>query len=730
MNDIVPKTVNFKELVETSSTTLSLTVQSKLVEHLTREFTEEQHQWYIANLYVFMHYHPINDFPINLEHIYKMIGFLNKANAKRTLKNNFNEDEDYKVVFIRTDENLSGGRPVETIMLNVDTFKNLCMMAKTDKGKEIRKYYVKLENIYNTIIKEELKQNNTLLKEKENELERTRKQLEKTTKLKTKKWYDNEPGHTVYGFISSEKERNSLITIGKSRNIQRRESEYMTCNQSGKMFHVRKCYNCDLTEKVLHHILDKYRCDKNREWFEISETLARYVIDLVCDFLDRFIGCSESLPIFRIQEFIQDLEIEHYDHKVVFEDPNPQINVEEAIQDVVINDNINVKDYQKFLTDCCDLGDNALFSLPCEIIAAYRIWCNGEMTREIRTKFSKYLKSRFATMSMYMENTGMRSNVMLGIKPKDLVFKANDMSKLSKYEEFCIEKCNTNYSYKILLDDFISAYKGWFPGTAETRTDIIRQLRKQFLVQNYSSICYVWGIQLKTDALPTFQSVSGTQKQIYMIDVATKEQIRVFESLSKASNELSLALKTSSDNIRFKKSFIYDNRRILLAYDKSDLEHVGNKRNMNHKVIHKFNVDTKQLLESYRTLKEAAEQNNMSIKTVTRYISIQQIFNTKNDGDIQWLLTYKNELNDQIVEEIKQSNKKCESGVVRIRPCKIIQKVDCDTNSVLETFNGILDAAIKMRIGECTVCRHLKSGKKLKINNSVPSFVVLKYAEN
>ena len=29
-------------------------------------------------------------------------------------------------------------------MLNIDTFKNLCMLAKTTKGKEIRKYYVKI----------------------------------------------------------------------------------------------------------------------------------------------------------------------------------------------------------------------------------------------------------------------------------------------------------------------------------------------------------------------------------------------------------------------------------------------------------------------------------------------------------------------------------------------------------------------------------------------------------
>lgn len=689
-----------------------------------------------------MHYHPTNDYPINLEQVYKIIGFSNKKNAKRTLDNNFSEGDDYKVTVLPREH---GRFTEETVMLNIDTFKNLCMMAKTDKGKEIRKYYVKLENIYNHIIKEELENNSKMLADKEkqltdknNELERTRKELEKKTKLKVKKWYDCDPGHTVYGFISNEEGTNSLVTIGKSRNIKRRESEYMTYNQSGKMFYIRKCYNCDLTERVLHHILDKYRCQKNREWFEISEELAKYVINLVCDFLDRFIGCSERLPQYKVHEFIQDLKIEHFDYNVVFDDPNfiPTVNVEEAVQDVVINDNIDVKDYEKFFTDCCDIGDNDLFSLPCEVIAAYRIWCNGEMTMKIRTDLYNYIKNKFEMMSMYMENTGIRSNVLLGIKPKELVFKPDDANKLSKYEEFCIEKCHTNYSYKILLEDFISKYKEWlqkqYPGTDETRTQIIRQLRKQFLVQNYSSTCHVWGIQLKTDAPPKFQSVAGisARKQIYQIDFATKEQTRVFESLSEASHKLNIPVKTLSDNIRYKKSFMLESKRIILVYDKSNLEHIGNKRNMNHKVIYKFNIDTKELIESYKTFKEAAEKNNMSTNTASRYIIIRQIFSTKKDGDIQMVLTYNNSLDNETVQEIKEHNKKCESGVVRIRPFKIIQKVDFETNQILETFYGILDAAVKMKIGQCTVCRHLKSGKKLKIRDSVPSFVLLKYAEN
>ncbi len=77
---------------------------------LKDEFTEEQQQWYIANLFMYMNYHPTNDYPINLEDVFKMIGFANKENAKRTLKNNFTKDEDYKISLVRTDERVHGGK--------------------------------------------------------------------------------------------------------------------------------------------------------------------------------------------------------------------------------------------------------------------------------------------------------------------------------------------------------------------------------------------------------------------------------------------------------------------------------------------------------------------------------------------------------------------------------------------------------------------------------------------
>jgi phage anti-repressor protein len=177
MNQIIaPKAINFNELVKNSNTTLSLNIETKMITLLNTEFTEEQQRWYIANLYVYMNYHPTNDYPINLENVFKMIGFANKGNAKRTLENNFTKDEDYKIISIKNNvekqllrtEKLGGsGILQEDIMLNIDTFKSLCMLAKTDKGKEIRKYYVKLENIYNQLIKEEIEEKNQQLEEKE-----------------------------------------------------------------------------------------------------------------------------------------------------------------------------------------------------------------------------------------------------------------------------------------------------------------------------------------------------------------------------------------------------------------------------------------------------------------------------------------------------------------------------------------------------------------------------------
>ena len=138
-----------EEEITVFSTDIKINYDDPLIVKIQKNLNIDQQDIFIQSFYSYLNCDQTKDYIVNLEHVFKMIGFANKENAKRTLKNNFTKDEDYKTVLVRTDENLNGkdlgGRPTEDVMLNIDTFKNLCMLAKTKRGKEIRKYYVKME---------------------------------------------------------------------------------------------------------------------------------------------------------------------------------------------------------------------------------------------------------------------------------------------------------------------------------------------------------------------------------------------------------------------------------------------------------------------------------------------------------------------------------------------------------------------------------------------------------
>ena len=290
MNQIIaPKSINFNELVKNSNTTLSLNLETKMINILNTEFTEEEQQWYIANLYIYMNYHPTNDYPINLEHVFKMIGFANKENAKRTLKNNFTKDEDYKTVLVRTDEQLQtllvrtdeqktkdnrGGHNQEIVMLNIDTFKNLCMLAKTDKGKAIRKYYVKLENIYNQIIKEEIESKDKLLEEKEELLLEKETQLQENAKLindlelkpETEGFSSRIPGE-IYCIRDKTKPGHMKIGIADKTVTRVDQLNVGSSTHSLEMYFKFETFDRNLAEKLIHHSLHPFRIRNRKEWF-------------------------------------------------------------------------------------------------------------------------------------------------------------------------------------------------------------------------------------------------------------------------------------------------------------------------------------------------------------------------------------------------------------------------------------------------------------------------------
>ena len=332
------KTINFDELVKNSNNTLSLNLQTKMVDLLNDEFTEQEQQWYIANLYVYMNYHPTNDFPINLEHVFKMIGFANKGNAMKTIKSNFVLNEDYKVALFHTEKRKNeGGFNKEEIMLNVDTFKNLCMIAKTEKGKEIRKYYVKLENIYNKIIKEEIQDKQLLLDEKDQQLQIKDQQLQTKDKLlqdlenkpETEGFYresgeiycikdTTKPGHLKIGIANKSITRVDQLNVGSS-------------THSLELYMKFETFDRLLAEKLIHHSLNPFRIKNRKEWFYFKNDLEiAYAINTIKKSL-------EYIKIFNIKNYT------HFKESTLNLDTNAELINPEITKKLQIEHNKKIK---------------------------------------------------------------------------------------------------------------------------------------------------------------------------------------------------------------------------------------------------------------------------------------------------------------------------------------------------------------------------------------------------
>lgn len=125
---------------ENPLTKLSGTYQSKLLSKIQENFTKEQQQLFVGSLYAFLNHHQTNDYVISLDDVWKFIGFNRINDAKRLLVKYFKENSDYKIEKAalqlgkagHNDRNLGGaGLNKETILMNVVTFKKLCLRART-----------------------------------------------------------------------------------------------------------------------------------------------------------------------------------------------------------------------------------------------------------------------------------------------------------------------------------------------------------------------------------------------------------------------------------------------------------------------------------------------------------------------------------------------------------------------------------------------------------------------
>jgi phage anti-repressor protein len=110
-------------------------------------FTEEERQTYVKHFEMYLqHGTDTTKFVVDLDDVWEYFGFENKGNAKKHLIKYYTEHTDF--VVHQSNSSAAGGRPRETVMMNVETFKGVCLTARTERGKVTRKYYLKMERVF------------------------------------------------------------------------------------------------------------------------------------------------------------------------------------------------------------------------------------------------------------------------------------------------------------------------------------------------------------------------------------------------------------------------------------------------------------------------------------------------------------------------------------------------------------------------------------------------------
>jgi hypothetical protein len=158
------ETLNIVQLIEKNPITkLSQTYNNFLLEKIQENFSTFEQQLFVSSFYCYLNYDKTTDFVVDLDDVWKWLGFSQKAHVKPMVEANFKLDVDYKIVASsETDEDQlphspnksgsdkpkkHGGHNKQTIKLTIRCFKLLCLKAQTKKAGEIHEYYMKLEEI-------------------------------------------------------------------------------------------------------------------------------------------------------------------------------------------------------------------------------------------------------------------------------------------------------------------------------------------------------------------------------------------------------------------------------------------------------------------------------------------------------------------------------------------------------------------------------------------------------
>jgi hypothetical protein len=583
------------ELIEKNPITkLSNTYNSKLLNKIKETFSGFEEQLFISSFYCYLNYDKNIDFIVNLDEVWKWLGFKQKIDCKRLLEKYFQLDIDYKSAFgqavseeaklalgnpkARLNNEQWGGQNKQTIMLTIKCFKSLCLKAHTKKASEIHEYYMKLEEVLHEIVEEEtdelklqLEQKENIIIEKDTAITNIKKEKQKAVEQAIIVQFPVNTECIYFGTIDNTNEAGEkLIKFGHTNDLSTRILDHRKKYDNFILVNAFRVQNKVEIEnliktypKIRRQIRSVEINGKNKTEI-IAYDATNFTIEKLSKHIKDIIHSKTySIDNFnRIMKENEELENENRiltqqikAHESLIEKQTIELNQlketianQQKIMERIQQDNISVyqnvllpedemnKKFHDFVNNKCIVRPD-VEELSVNIEGRYRLWSKVKPTKEVFHSLKNYLDTRFKPKRIQ----GNHGYLGIKLKPVEYVKRQDN----STVETFIFQVCKFSDCGKILNSVLLREYQKWKLSVGKELTDYDMKEIKEYLNSSpYALKATVWtdegnnegyyGISLKqTDIKPKL--VSSTGKKVYKREMESNILLASWDTIAKAA---------------------------------------------------------------------------------------------------------------------------------------------------------------------------------------------------
>lgn len=565
--------LNIVELIEKNPISkLSKVYNNKLICKIQENFTGFEQQLFVSSFYCYLNYDKNNDFVVDLDNIWKWLGFSQKIDLKRLLEKNFKLDIDYTNLALgnsKASQNNEkwGGHNKQTIMLTIKCFKALCLKAQTSKASEIHEYYMKMEEVLHQIVEEETDELRLQLQQKDQLLKNSKKEKQKAVEQAIIVHFPLNTECIYIGTIDNTNESNEkLIKFGHTNDLATRMNDHRKGYTNFELIDAFKVHNkVEIENLIKNHAKIKKQIrsiqlnGKNK-----TELIAYDEIDFTTEKLIKIIKDIIHSKIYSIENFNRIMKLnEDLEHKIrELENENKKLEIENReikleniklkenkyipieVSEIPVENNIVLppaenqmeKKFDEFINDICIVrSDVEEFSTDLE--GRYRLWSQVKPTKEVFHAFKTYLDARFKPKRIGT-NHGYG-----GIKLKPAEYKKSKEN--SDIETFIFQACQFSDTGKVLNSVLLSEYQKWKKSVGKELTNNDMKEIKEYLNESpYALKAVVWtsegnnegyyGLFIKEN-IHKPKLISCTGKKVYKREEKTNLLLATWETIAKAA---------------------------------------------------------------------------------------------------------------------------------------------------------------------------------------------------